>query len=142
MLEAQKQDLENEKSIVEEQASVLSEYAKSLKAEHVSTQDMGSFMQSFVAQKKDALKEFSELKEKILLLERQIAKERERLAAKKGQAAAKVSAVIVAQTGGPAKIILTYSLSTHFVPELNLTIPGSRQQCSMGAYLRSARCYR
>lgn len=122
ILETQKVELEHEKAIVEEQASVISEYAKSLKAEHVSTRDMASFMQSFVTQKKEALKEFSELKEKILELQRQIAKERERLAAKKGQATAKVSAVIVAQTDGPAKIVLTYSTSFEFVLDLKLIL--------------------
>lgn len=111
ILEAQKEDLELEKSIVQEQATVLSEYAKSLKGEHVSTQDMGAFVQNFVAQKKESLKASSDLKERILALERQIAKERERLAAKKGKAEAKVSAVIFTQSDGPVKLVLTYSMS-------------------------------
>jgi len=120
ILLAQKEDLELEKSIVQEQSTVLSEYAKSLTGEHVSTQDMGAFIQNFVAQKKESLKACADLKERILALERQIAKERERLAAKKGQAEAKVSAVIFTQNDGPVKLVLTYSVSSPSISFLAL----------------------
>ena len=139
VLRARKDELEQEKSIVEEQAVILSKYTSSVRGKHVSPQDMGAFMQSFVSQKKDALKEFSELKEKILGIERQIDTEVERLATKKGKAEGKVSAVVVAQTDGPAKLELTYSTPRHpsFLPRLPLLIilSYSRWQCPVGASL-------
>jgi Domain of unknown function (DUF4139)/N-terminal domain of unknown function (DUF4140) len=115
ILEAKKQELKNEKSIVLEQSNILSEYAKTLSGEHVSPQDMVTFMQSFVPQQKECLRTVSELDGKILDLERQIAKEREILASWKGKAEAKVSVVIVAQIDGPVKLNLTYSTSRRCV---------------------------
>lgn len=140
ILETKQEQLRREKDIVSEQSLLLSEYAETLKGEHVSPLDFVTFMQSFLTRKKESLQAVSELDDKILDLERHIAKERQQLALRKGKTDAKVSVVIVSQVDGPVKLNLTYIVSNaRWYPtyELHATTKDGKTSSSVSLHYRA-----
>jgi hypothetical protein len=109
-LEVEKRELESEKSLMNEQTTVLSEYKKSLKAEHVPPQEMKTILDGFLDQGKGFIKGLSALEKIISGLDNELKAERARLATRKGRKGAKVEAVILAQRDGPLKLVLSYSM--------------------------------
>jgi len=115
ILRVKQEALESEKRVREHEADLLLNYAKTLNGEHVSPQVMGQFLDSFVGQGRKNLEAVTSLGEKIVEIQRQIEKETDKLAAKKGSANGEVTVVIVAKENNTVELKLTYSVSPSYI---------------------------
>ena len=132
-LTAQKQALEKEKRIRDQEAELLVSYAKTLTGEHVTPSDMLNFLESFVERGRLNLKAVSdhdlptwfiprnssgsqvaELREKVLAIHYQIETEKEKKASKMGDVKGNVSVILEADAATTVDLKLTYS--TYFPP--------------------------
>lgn len=109
LLETKKNGLQSQKRVMEHQADLLVSYAKTLTGEHVSPTAMSDFLKSFVTKGSENLEAVAQIDEKIVEINRQIAKETAKAALKTGEANGQVTVVIVAASEASVELKLTYS---------------------------------
>ncbi|KDQ59015.1 hypothetical protein JAAARDRAFT_192573, partial [Jaapia argillacea MUCL 33604] len=108
LLEAKRTNLEKEKRVREQEAEVMLTYGKSLQGEHVTPDTMTTFLDNFILRGRKNLQAVSELEEKIVEVDRQIEKVREKTTTTKGERNGKVAIVITVEDDGQVELKLTY----------------------------------
>ncbi|KAJ7199003.1 hypothetical protein GGX14DRAFT_664691 [Mycena pura] len=111
VLNAQRLALEGQKRVRDYESDLLVTYARTLTGEHVAPQQMGEFLQSFVEQGRTNLEVVAALDEKIVAVDRQIEREQEKDAARKGAATGEVTIVVGSDAPARVDLKLTYIVS-------------------------------
>ncbi|KAG6877251.1 hypothetical protein C0992_010442 [Termitomyces sp. T32_za158] len=114
LLKVKKHALESEKRVREHEADLLVNYAKTLSGEHVPPTQMSAFLESFVEQGRKNLNNITELDEKIIALDRQIERETEDGASKKGDVRGEVTVILGTDNSSTVDLKLTYIVSNVF----------------------------
>ncbi|KAF7984409.1 hypothetical protein HWV62_14456 [Athelia sp. TMB] len=109
LLNTKKRAFESQKRVLEHQADLLVSYAKTLTCEHVNPLAMHEFLQDFETRGNENLEAVSQIDEKIVQINRQIAQETAKVALKTGEANAQVTVVVVSTADMNVDMKLTYS---------------------------------
>ena len=109
LLKKEKLELESQKGMLETQAEILVQYAKTLTGEHITPSDMSQFLDTFSERSRKTLRELSEVTEEIVDVDRRISEEIAMSNIKKGLSTGKVSVVIGTDEPGSVELKLTYS---------------------------------
>ena len=120
-LEVKKQGLESQKRVMEHEADLLVNYAKTLNGEHVNPTAMGDFLKTFVVKGRENLEAIAEIDKTIVEVNRMIEKELAKTTQKIGQANGQVTIVVVAAEDSKLEIKLTYSKLSHDEDRSTLT---------------------
>ncbi|KIJ96516.1 hypothetical protein K443DRAFT_682305 [Laccaria amethystina LaAM-08-1] len=110
-LRVQKNTLERERTLRNNESQLLLAYAETLNGEHVNPQQMTEFLEGFMQQGKEIIQAEASLSEQIIELERLIEAENEKSTSKRGTTNGKVNIVLGADGDSDVEIKLTYIVS-------------------------------
>jgi hypothetical protein len=113
LLKKRKRELESQKGMLETQAEILVQYAKTLTGEHITPSDMSQFLDTFSDHSRKGLGALSAIAEEIVEVDRQILDEVVKSNIKKGSSTGKVSVVIGTDDPGTVELKLSYSELHH-----------------------------
>ncbi|KAJ7149928.1 hypothetical protein C8R46DRAFT_1008752 [Mycena filopes] len=139
-LRVQKAALEGEKRVRDHESDLLVTYARTLSGEHVSPDQMGEFLQSFVEQGRKNLQAVAELDEKIVVVNRQIERELEKEVTKTGASNAQVTIVVGTDSEAHVNLKLTYlvtNASWESTYELHAATDNNKPSSSVSLHYRA-----
>lgn len=145
LLNTKKRAFESQKRVLEHQADLLVSYAKTLTCEHVDPSAMHDFLQGFETRGNENLEAVSQIDEKIVQINRQIAQETAKIALKTGEANAQVTVVVVSTADMNVDMKLAYSKDPTFllfVRAQTQKLHDSRPWCCLAPQLRAPRYHR